>query len=137
MHIRLVVLTGVVFVCTAVLLSATKEATAAESLSEETRTRLGIAGTRFTINGEPTFLYGASYYGALGAKRQFVISDLDDMQQRGLNWIRVWATWSAFDNDVSAVDEEGWTREPFMKELKWLVAECDRRGIVVDEVEHR
>jgi hypothetical protein len=40
------------------------------------------------------------------------------MQRRGVNWIRIWATWSAFDNDVSAVDEEGWTREPFMKELK-------------------
>lgn len=33
----------------------------------ESRTRLEIAGTQFTINGKPGFLHGISYYGALGA----------------------------------------------------------------------
>ena len=46
--------------------------------------------------------------------------------------MRVWATWGAFDRDVSAVDAEGRPREPFLGRLKWLVAECDRRGLVVD-----
>ena len=32
-------------------------------------TVLGIDGTRFTLNGKPTFLLGISYYGALGAPR--------------------------------------------------------------------
>src|SRR5262249_7018207 len=48
------------------------------------------------------------------------------------NWLRVWATWAAFDRNVSAVDAEGGPREPFLGRLKWLVAECDRRGLVVD-----
>jgi hypothetical protein len=61
-----------------------------------------------------------------------VVRDLDDMQRHGLNWIRVWATWSAFDNDVSAVDNEGRARESYMEKLKWLIAECDRRRMVVD-----
>jgi hypothetical protein len=54
------------------------------------------------------------------------------MQRYNINWIRVWATWSAFDNDVSAVDNEGRASESCMERLKWLVAECDRRGMVVD-----
>ena len=37
-----------------------------------------------------------------------------------------------FDNDVSAVDDSGHGREPYLERLKWLVAECDRRKIVVD-----
>jgi hypothetical protein len=104
----------------------------AESAATDSKTRLGIAGTRFTINGLPTFLHGISYYGALGAKREAVVRDLEDMRRYHFNWIRVWATWSAFDNDVSAVDNEGRARESGMDRLKWLVAECDRRGMVVD-----
>jgi hypothetical protein len=46
--------------------------------------------------------------------------------------LRVWATWSAFGKDVSAVDAEGNPREPFLSKLRWLVAECDRRGFIVD-----
>src|SRR5262249_3801680 len=52
--------------------------------------------------------------------------------RHGFNWLRVWATWSAFDRDVSAVDAEGRPREPFLGRLKSLVAESDRRGLVVD-----
>src|SRR5262245_32145954 len=33
----------------------------------ESVTRLGTDGTRFTVNGRPAFLFGVSYYGALGA----------------------------------------------------------------------
>lgn len=95
-------------------------------------TKLAVSGSRFTINGEETFLYGISYYGALGAPRDFILRDLDDMQKFGINWIRVWATWAAFGHDVSAVNEEGKGRELYLSQLKWLVAECDKRGIVVD-----
>ncbi len=96
------------------------------------RTRLGIKGTEFTLNDRPTFLLGVSYYGALGASEEAIRQDLDEMQQRGFNWIRVWATWSAFDNDVSAVDVEGNSRKPFLDRLRRLVEGCDRRGMVVD-----
>lgn len=95
-------------------------------------TELGIEGKQFTINGKPTFLSGISYYGALGASKDFIRRDLDDMQKYGFNWFRVWATWGAFDNEVSAVDPQGKPREPYLAKLRWLVAECDRRGIIVD-----
>ena len=95
-------------------------------------TWLGIAGDRFTINGEPTFLFGISYYGALGASQDFMMRDLDDMQRYGINWIRVWTTWNAFGNDVSAVDGNGQARPPYFDRLEWLVAECHRRSMIVD-----
>ena len=96
------------------------------------RTRLGIQGTRFTLNDRPAFLLGISFYGALGASEDAIRQDLDEMKRRGFNWIRVWATWRALDNDVSAVDAEGNAREPFLGKLRRLVEECDRRGMVVD-----
>jgi hypothetical protein len=95
-------------------------------------TVLGIEGTRFTLDGKPAFLLGFSYYAGLGASEDFIRSDLDDFQLHGFNWLRVWATWASFGSDVSAVDEQGRAREPFIDRLKLLVAECDRRGLVVD-----
>jgi hypothetical protein len=53
------------------------------------RTELAIKGEQFTINGKPTFLLGISYYGALGASKDFIQRDLDDMQKYGFNWFRV------------------------------------------------
>jgi hypothetical protein len=93
---------------------------------------LAIKGAHFTLNGKPTFLLGISYYGGLGASEEFVRRDLGDFQRLGFNWLRVWATWGAFGEDVSAVDTAGRPRDEFLKRLKWLVAECDRRGLVVD-----
>lgn len=93
---------------------------------------LGIAGTQFTVNGKPAFLHGISYYGALGAKEEFIRQDLEDMQRFGFNWIRVWANWRAFEADAAAVDGEGRSVAEGMERLKRLVAECDRRGIIVD-----
>jgi len=95
-------------------------------------TELAVRETRFTIDGKPTFLLGISYYGALGASPEIVRQDLDDMQRLGFNWIRVWATWSGFGNAVSAVDSDGKPREPFFSRLRELVADCDRRGMIVD-----
>ncbi|MBI2949593.1 MAG: VCBS repeat-containing protein [Verrucomicrobia bacterium] len=93
---------------------------------------LGIDGSRFTLNGAPTFLLGFSYYGALGASEDFIRQDLDDFQRHGFNWLRVWATWDAHDSVVSALDADGAAREPFFSKLRRLVAECDRRGMIVD-----
>lgn len=84
------------------------------------------------MNGRPTFLLGFSYYAALGAPHEFITQDLDDLQGKGFNWLRVWATWSGFKNDISAIDTRGHGRQPYLDNLKWLVAECDRRGMVVD-----
>ena len=98
----------------------------------EGKTILGIEGARFTWNGQPTFLLGFSYYGALGAPEEFIRNDLDEFQRCGFNWLRVWATWSAFGTNVSAIDAQGRSRDPFLRRLQWLVAECDRRGLIVD-----
>jgi hypothetical protein len=95
-------------------------------------TTLGVQGSRFILDERPTFLYGLSYYGALGASDETIRRDLDDLKKHGFNWIRVWATWAAFDHNVSAVDADGNRREAFLKKLEGLVAECDRRGVVVD-----
>jgi len=114
-----------------VLTTASQDA-AGQPATANKRTGLGLQDTRFTLNGQPTFLLGISYYGALGASEDFIRCDLDDLQRHGFNWLRVWATWAAFDHDVSAVNAQGGPREPFLGKLQWLVAECDRRGLVVD-----
>jgi hypothetical protein len=108
-----------------------------ESAPGPGRTVLGIEGTRFTLNGRPTFLLGASYYGGLGAPEDSLRRDLDDLQRHGFNWLRVWATWRTDEEDVSAVTPEGQAREPYFGRLERLVAACDRRGLVVDITLHR
>ncbi len=94
--------------------------------------RLGVAGSEFTIGGKPTFLLGMSYYAGVGASEEFRRRDLDDMKRHGINWIRVWATWAAFDHDVSAVDQEGRPRQHYLDKLRSLVVEAGRRGMMVD-----
>jgi len=93
---------------------------------------LGVRESAFTVNGRPAFLLGISYYGALGAPEEFIRQDLDDIGRAGFNWIRVWATWGAFGNNISAIETNGVAREPFLTKLENLVRECDRRGMIVD-----
>ena len=114
------------------LTNPTTTAGASTNKSTASLTVLGVRGDRFTLNGEPTFLLGFSYYGALGAPEDSMRRDLDDARRHHFNWLRVWATWGAFDHDVSAVGADGRAREPFFSKLRWLVAECDRRSLVVD-----
>jgi hypothetical protein len=92
-----------------------------------------VKESSFALDGKPTFLLGCSYYAGLGASEDTLRRDLDAMQQHGFNWVRVWATWAAFDHDVSAVDRL--TGEPtprYMANLNRLIAECDRRSMVVN-----
>jgi hypothetical protein len=96
-------------------------------------TDLGIDGSRFTLDRKPAFLLGCSYYAGLGASDETLRRDLDELNRHGFNWVRVWATWAAFDHDVSAVDgSTGAPRPRYVERLKHLVDECDRRGMVVD-----
>lgn len=97
------------------------------------QTVLGIDGARFTVNGSPEFLLGASYYGGLGASDETRRADFDKLQEYGFNWVRVWATWAAFGGDLSAVEPTtGEPRQPYLQTLQKLVADCDRRGMIVD-----
>ena len=93
---------------------------------------LDVQDTSFLVNRKPTFLLGASYYGGLGASDDFMNSDLRELKERGFNWIRVWATWGAFENNVSAVDAEGKAREPYLSKLKRLCEKADQLGMLVD-----
>ncbi|GAA4102268.1 hypothetical protein GCM10022392_29040 [Mucilaginibacter panaciglaebae] len=93
---------------------------------------MGVSASVFTINGKPAFLYGISYYGALGAPDRSIEQDLADIKRYKFNWIRVWVNWAGGDTDISAVDDNGYQVNTYMDKLKWLVAQCDRRGIVVD-----
>jgi hypothetical protein len=96
-------------------------------------TELGVQSTRFTLDGTPTFLLGCSYYAGLGASDETLGKDLDEMKRLGFNWVRVWATWAAFDHDVSAVDgKTGDPRPQFVRRLARLADECDRRGMVLN-----
>ena len=94
--------------------------------------RLEVRGSDFLLDGKRTFLLGASYYAGLGASDADLRRDLADLRKHGFNWIRVWATWSAYGKDVSAVNPDGSAREPYLSRLKRLVAEANRLGIVVD-----
>jgi hypothetical protein len=65
-----------------------KQASAVPGGKATGATVLGVRGTRFTLNGEPTFLLGMSYYGALGAPEESVRRDLDDLKSHVFNWLR-------------------------------------------------
>jgi hypothetical protein len=93
---------------------------------------LGISKSTFTINNKPTFLYGISYYSALGAPNVFIQKDLADIKKNKFNWIRIWANWPGTDTNISAIDDDGNAVKTYMDKLKWLVELCDRKGIVVD-----
>lgn len=97
-----------------------------------TATELGIKDSRFTVNGKTTFLLGISYYGACGAPMTFITKDFDDFKRHGCNWVRIWATWNAFHNDVSAVDQHGNIRRRYMDKLKQIIHEAGKRGMIVD-----
>lgn len=56
---------------------------------------VGISGDKFTINGSPKFLLGASYFNARSWKQ----SDIDGLAVRGFNNIRIWLeTWGAMSS---------------------------------------
>ena len=94
---------------------------------------LRVARDEFSVDGRPTFLLGCSYYAGLGAHPKTVQQDLDGLQQLGFNWVRVWADWTGFDADNSALDGgTGEAREPYLSNLVRLCADCDRRGMIVD-----
>ena len=113
-------------------LSASADVVTAATPPQHKATVLGIKDGYFTLNGRRTFLLGFSYYGALGAPKRFIRQDLTDLHGCGFNWLRVWATWDAYETNLSAVTAAGTQREPYLTRLKWLVAECNRRGMIVD-----
>jgi hypothetical protein len=85
-------------------------------------TRIGIAGDKFTINGQPTFLLGISYFDAV----HWRLSDLDRLAELNFNLIRIFLDWQNrgfFDDEGNLAKSE---------ELLALVRAANDRGIVVD-----
>jgi len=87
---------------------------------------------RLCVNGRPVFLFGVSYFAGLGADAQAIQEDLAELKTGAVNCLRVWATWRAFDNDISAIDADGDERSPYWDRLGWLVDLADKLGFVVD-----
>jgi hypothetical protein len=89
--------------------------------------RLGIAGDKFSLNGTPTFLLGASYFDALGWKA----SDFDALAARRFNLIRIWMDWHVWtDRSRTFFDVDGHLRYP--QTLLELVRAAGARGLMVD-----
>ena len=94
---------------------------------------LGVQGGQFTLDGRPVFLLGCSYYGVLGVDDEGAIeADLDDLQRIGFNWIRVWATWNAFGNDIRVVKPDGGPNRRCLDRLARLCTMASKRGMAVD-----
>lgn len=92
------------------------------NLKETRETRVGIAGDKFTINGQPTFLLGVSYFDAV----HWRVSDLDRLAELNFNLIRIFLDWrnrGFFDDEGNLTKSE---------ELLALVRAANDRGIVVD-----
>lgn len=88
--------------------------------------RLGISGDRFAINGQPTFLLGASYYDGNGWKA----SDLDGLRDRQFNLIRIFMDLETIPKERTFLNSDGTLRNS--DNLLSLVRACAARGIIVD-----
>ena len=103
--------------------------------NSQSATILGIPkdGRQFTINEQPIFLLGISYYGATSIEQPEVWqAELKRLHELGFNWVRIWVTWTHGDDNFSAVDRAGNLAEPYWTRFKDMVAYCDSIGMVVD-----
>lgn len=83
-----------------------------------------VDGDHFTFDGVPTFLLGVSYFDA----RDWTVSDLDGLSQRGWNLVRIWLDWGddGFFGPDATLSPEGATA------LVELVAAARERNMIVD-----
>lgn len=93
---------------------------------------LGIDGERITVNGQPTFLLGISYYGALAAPEEFIKQDFAEFAVAGINWVRVWAMWGFFDQNLAATDLDGQPRQPYFDHLLRICELAAAENLIVD-----
>jgi hypothetical protein len=92
-------------------------------------TTLGISGDKFTLNGQPTFLLGVSYFDVLGWRT----SDLDALQARRFNMVRIfldWNVWPGGHRLRSCFNPDGSMKNT--ASLVNFVRACAARGMVVD-----
>ncbi len=92
-------------------------------------TVVGLAGDKFTINGQPTFLLGISYFDVAGWRA----SDLDALQMRRFNLVRIfldWGVWLGGNRTRSFFNPDGSMKNT--THLLDFVRACAARGIIVD-----
>lgn len=85
---------------------------------------LGIANNQFTVNGQPTFLLGVSYFDG----KNYHESDFVNLAAKGFNLIRIWLDW----RDSNFFDENGNWLDGAKQVLLNLVDQANSHGLVVD-----
>jgi hypothetical protein len=91
------------------------------------QTALGIASGKFTINTQPTFLLGVSYFDVMGWRA----SDLDALKARRFNLVRIFLDWKSSTNRTrSHFNPDGSMKNT--ASLVDFVRACAARGIIVD-----
>jgi hypothetical protein len=90
-----------------------------------------VTGGTNWLNGE--FLLGISYYGAIGAETEDVVSDLEYFHSRGINNVRVWANWTHQGAQNSTVfDANGTLLTGPRNRLEALIAAARGLDMTVD-----
>ena len=87
--------------------------------------RVGLSGDQLTINGQPAFLLGVSYFDAVAWRT----SDLNEFAVRRFNMIRIWCDWDP-SNGKSLLDASG--NLVRRQTLIDLVRAAGARGLVVN-----
>src|SRR5262245_11073397 len=87
---------------------------------------LGISGDKFTLNGQPKFLIGVSYFDG----SNYQVSDFDALAARRFNLIRIWLDWGVAGDGRSFFDASGALVQG--QKLLNLVRAARARGLVVD-----
>jgi len=103
------------------------------SARAQSAARFGVSGDRFTVDGAPTFLLGASYFDSVGWRA----SDLDGLKARRFNLLRIFLDYmpEAWDPSFAPRSRSYFNADGSMKNtqtLLGLVRACAARGIIVD-----
>ncbi|MDP2642010.1 MAG: hypothetical protein Q8P21_01830 [bacterium] len=99
-----------------------------------TSATLGTSGNKFTIKGQSKFLILATYFDGLDA--QSFTTDLDYLDSKGLDGIRIMPNWWVYPGLTQAsntlIDTNGGIRQSRMDKLKQIIEAADARDMIVD-----
>ena len=87
---------------------------------------IGVSGDKFTVNGQPKFLLGVSYFDG----SNYRVEDFDSLAARRFNLIRVWLDWGSAGDGRSFFDSSGGLVQG--QKLLNLVRAANARGLIVD-----
>ena len=101
---------------------------------------LGTSGDQLTLDAEPRFLLGISYFSCLYASHAHFKSDLDWLKAKGFQVLRCWVNWpivySTWDTDnpdnVVLVRADGTLDPDALGELEWILDQAAERQMVID-----